>query len=43
MWGDECYVTAFLMEINTSYTCNIRGGGGQMRTDTEILAVFLEI
>ena len=30
MWGDECYVTAFLMEINTSYTENIQG---EVRTD----------
>ena len=26
MWGDECYVTAFLMEINTSYTLRVYGG-----------------
>ena len=39
MWGDECYVTAFLMEINTSYTENIQGGG-QIRTDILTLTVL---
>ena len=39
MWGDECYVTAFLMEINTSYIYLEYTGGDQIRTDNILLTL----